>query len=101
METDVFVYGPWDCIADINRTERGTIVIRIINAETQKTIKFITIIMPEEEIGLDETIIDIRGDEDIPEYLIDAGILTEHIRDIEFQGWDFPVYRLSPKYVPS
>lgn len=101
METNVFVYGPWDCIADINRTERGTIVIRIINAETQKTIKFITIIMPEEEIGYDETIIDIRGNEDIPEYLIDAGIIIEHIRDIEFQGWEFPVYRLSPEYVPS
>lgn len=101
MDTSVFVYGPWDCIADISRTERGTIVIHILNTETHRIVKFVTIFMPEEEIGYDETIIDIRGDDEIPEDLIDAGILTEHIRDIEFQGWEFPVYRLSPEYVPS
>jgi hypothetical protein len=75
-------------------------MLDILNTETCRIVQVATLSYCEEALEPDEIIIDIQEDEDLQYVLRDAGILAEHVRDIDVGRWTYPIYRLHPSMVP-
>jgi len=100
MESDKFFYGYWHCIVESYPTENGHIVLELLDAETYRFVRNATVIAPEENLCDNEVIIDVEDDDELGEVLVDAGVLREHIKDINIGRWTYPVYRISPHMIP-